>query len=407
MTQDRILIVGGGIGGLATALALGRRGYRVRVFEQAQEFGAIGYGIQLGPNVFHAFDRLGISDAVKRDADFPPAAVWFDAYSGREVVRVEAGAGIERRFGYPYIIIHRVDLHHVLLDACRVVDTIEFAPAAAVTGFEDHGDHVVAVTAEGHRIEGAALISADGLRSRVRAQLFGEDEPRMIGWVAHRTTVPMEQVPAGVPRDIVALWAGEGFHIVHYPLRHGALFNIVTVFRTSSFEQRVDRETYRAELPQTYAKVHPAMKALIGITDLDWRGRIADRNPIRHWHKGRVAILGDAAHAALQSLAQGACMAIEDGICLAELIEQSGADFETAFTRLEAERVARTARVIYEARILWQDFHAEGAARAMTQERYRAMSRDEVWGSLAWLYDGCRIPSTPPAVPMPRVAARS
>ena len=149
-------------------------------------------------------------------------------------MRVEAGAAIQQRFKHPYIIIHRVDLHQVLLNACREIDLIEFAPASAVTGYEDHGDGVAAITADGHRVEGAALIGADGLRSRMRAQLFGDREPHMIGWVAHRTTVPMDQVPSGVPRDIVALWAGEGFHIVHYPLRHGTLFNIVTVFRTST-----------------------------------------------------------------------------------------------------------------------------------------------------------------------------
>ena len=132
--SDPILIAGGGIGGLSTALALGRKGRRVRVFEQAQDFGAIGYGIQLGPNVFHMFDRLGISDAVKRAAGFPRACVWFDAYSGREVMRVDTGPDIQKRFQHPYIIIHRVDLHHVLVNACRAVNAIEFAPAAAVDG---------------------------------------------------------------------------------------------------------------------------------------------------------------------------------------------------------------------------------------------------------------------------------
>jgi salicylate hydroxylase len=392
--NDPILIVGGGLGGLATALALGRRGMRVQVFEQAQEFGAIGYGIQLGPNIFHMFDRLGVSDAVKREAHFPPAAVWFDAYSGREVVRLDTGPDIEKRFKYPYINIHRVDLHHVLLNACRATPGIEFAPSSAVTGFEDLGDRVAVATADGRRVEGRALIGADGLRSRVCAQLFGEREPHMMGWVAHRTTVPMDQVPDGVDRNIVALWGGDGFHIVHYPLRHGVLFNIVTVFRTPNFEQRVDAEAYRAELLQTYAEAHPVMKALIGITDLDWRGRIADRDPIRHWHKGRVIILGDAAHAPLQSLAQGACMAIEDGVCLAELIAHCGDDFEAAFKRLEAARALRTARIVFESRYMWTMYHPSEQSRAKVHARFRAMSRDDVWNALAWIYDGFALPAS-------------
>ena len=250
------------------------------------------------------------------------------------------------------------------------------------------------MTADGRRVEGRALIGADGLRSRVRAQLFGEREPHMIGWVAHRTTVPMDQVPDGVDRDIVALWGGDGFHIVHYPLRHGTLFNIVTVFRTPNFEQRVDAEAYRAEVMETYAKAHPVMKALIDITDLDWRGRIADRDPIRHWHKGRVTILGDAAHAPLQSLAQGACMAIEDGVCLAELIAQYGDDFDAAFERLEAERAARTARIVFESRYMWTVFHPSEQSRAKVHARFRAMSRDDVWDALAWIYDGFKLPAS-------------
>jgi 3-hydroxybenzoate 6-monooxygenase len=391
-SDDPILIVGGGLGGLATALALGRKGMRVLVFEQAQEFGAIGYGIQLGPNIFHMFDRLGVSEAVKRAAHFPPAAVWFDAYTGREVTRVDTGPDIEKRFKHPYINIHRVDLHHVLLNACRATAGIAFAPSSAVTGFEDLGDRVAVTTADGRRVEGRALIGADGLRSTIRTQLFGECEPHMIGWVAHRTTVPMDQVPAGVDRDIVALWGGDGFHIVHYPLRQSTLFNIVTVFRTPHFEQRVDAKAYRAEVQETYARAHPVMKALIDITNLDWRGRIADRNPIRHWHKGRVTILGDAAHAPLQSLAQGACMAIEDGVTLAELIARYGDNFDAAFSELERGRAARTARIVFESRYMWLMFHPTAQARERIHKRFRAMSRDDVWDALAWIYDGYRIP---------------
>jgi salicylate hydroxylase len=391
-----ILIVGGGLGGLATALALGREGLPVTIFEQSQEFGAIGYGIQLGPNVFHMFDRLGVSDAVKRKAHFPPAAVWFDAYSGTEVVRVDTGPDIAKRFGQPYINIHRVDLHHVLLDACRATPGIAFAPASTVTAFEQTRDDVTVTTADGLRVTGRAVIGADGLRSCVREQLFGAREPHMMGWVAHRTTVPMDRVPDGVDRDIVGLWGGDGFHIVHYPLRSGSLFNIVTVFRTPGYEQRVDAAAYRAEVNETYARAHPVMKALIDITALDWRGRIADRDPIRHWHKGRVTILGDAAHAPLQSLAQGACMAIEDGVCLAELIAQHGDDFDTAYHRLETMRAARTARVVFESRFMWRMFHPTDQTRARIHARFRAMSRDDVWNALAWLYDGFAMSRTTP-----------
>ena len=149
--------------------------------------------------------------------------------------------------------------------------------------------------------------------------MLDEGEPRMIGYVAHRTIVPMADVQRrrASRRDVV-LWSGPGFHIVHYPLRHGTLFNIVAVFRTSTYAERGDIAGYRAELDRTYRDSHPTMKALLAMMDLERRWAISDRDPIRHWSKGRVTLLGDAAHPTLQSLAQGACMAIEDGVCLAE-----------------------------------------------------------------------------------------
>ena len=388
-----VVIAGGGIGGLSAALALGRKGIPVRVIEQAKEIGGIGYGIQLGPNVFHMFDRLGLSDIVKHEADFPQAAVWFDAFSGDEVTRVDTTPAILKRFKHPYIIIHRGDLHNILMDACRKVDAISFSTGSAVMGFEDRGDSLIVHTADGNKTEGVALIGADGIRSRVRAQLFGDGDPRYIGWVAHRTTIPIGQVPEGVNTDIVGLWGGEGFHIVHYPLRHGKLFNIVTVFRTPTYMQKVDVATYKAELDKTYARAHPIMKKLIDLTALDWRGAVADREPIRHWTKGRAVLLGDAAHSTLQSLAQGACMAIEDGVVLAELIELSRGNFEAAFRQFQSERVLRTAHIILQSRYMWKVLHPEGEERAPVHRRFRTMSRDKVWDELAWIYDGAKVPT--------------
>jgi 2-polyprenyl-6-methoxyphenol hydroxylase-like FAD-dependent oxidoreductase len=390
---DPVLIVGGGLGGLSMALALGRKGQPVVLLEQTPELGAIGYGIQLGPNVFHMFDRLGIGDAVKAVSEFPPAAVWLDAYSGREITRVVTDDSFLRRFGHPYIIIHRVDLPHVLRDACRSLSNIEFAPSATVIDFEDNGDHVVALTEDGRRFRGRLLIGADGLRSRIRARLKGDREPRLIGWVAHRTIVPIAQAPAGVDTGVVALWGGEGFHIVHYPLRKGSVFNIVAVFRTPTYAERGDVESYRAELLKTYANAHPLMRAMIAMMDLERRWPIADRDPVRGWSKGRIVLLGDAVHPTLQSLAQGACMAIEDAVCLAEMLELAGDDFATAFVRYEAERFRRTSRIVYESRYLWKMYHAEGPRRAEMLAPFQSRSHDEVWDRLAWIYDGYQPPA--------------
>ncbi|SRR6266545_3309609 len=392
-TKEPILICGGGLGGLTTALALARRGRRSRVLEGAPEFGAIGYGIQFGPNIFHVLDRIGITGAVMAKADCPPAVLMRDAFTGDVLVTIPTGASFRARFKHPYIIVHRIDLHNALLDACRRTGEIELVPDAMVTAFDDLGGHVAVTTADGRSFTGAALVGADGIRSLARARLVGDGEPRPIGYVAHRTIVPMSELAADVHREEVVLWGGPGFHIVHYPLRHGALFNIVAVFRTATHGQKGDVSSYRAELQHTYRDAHPAMRALLAMMDLGRRWQVGDRAPVRHWHKGRVVLIGDAAHPPLQSLAQGACMAIEDGLCLAELIHAAGGDLASAFKQFEAARLLRTARVQLESRAVWDFYHAEGIARDVRNETTAAWDEAHMFNCLAWLYDGAPLPT--------------
>jgi salicylate hydroxylase len=389
---DPILIVGGGLGGLTAALALARHGHPVRVLEGAPQFGAIGFGIQFGPNVFHALDRIGVSQAVAEAADSPPAVMMFDAFNGREVTRVPTGASFRSRFKYPYIIIHRIDLHNVLLDACRREPLIALEPDAMVTAFADRGDAVAATTEDGRSFEAAALVGADGIRSLTRAQLFNDGGPRPNGYIGFRTIVPIADVAAEVRRDVVALWGGPGFHIVHYPLRHGTLFNIVAVFRRSASSERGDVAAYRDELEQVYRDTHPAVKALVGMLDLERRQAVGDRDPVRHWHKGRVVLLGDAAHPTLQSLAQGACMAIEDGVCLADCIAGDPGDYEAAFRRFENARSVRTARVTLESRYIWNVYHSDGVAREVYWQMLGERGEADTFQCLAWLYDGFALP---------------
>ncbi len=390
--EDSILVVGGGLGGLTAALALAKQGRAVRVLEGAPEFGAIGYGIQFGPNVFHAFDRIGVSDAILEKADSPPAVVMFDALDGKVVTRIPTRGSFRSRFKYPYIIIHRIDLHNVLLGACRRERLITLVPDAMVTHFDDRGDGVTVTTADNRSFEGAALVGADGIRSRTRTQLFADGDPLPNGFVGFRTIVPIGEVTADVARDIVALWGGPGFHIVHYPLRHGTLFNIVAVFRTSPHFERGDVAAYRAELEQAYRNAHPTMKALLAMLDLSRRQAVGDRDPIRRWHKGRVVLLGDAAHPTLQSLAQGACMAIEDGVCLADCVAAAGHDFEAALCRYERARTLRTARVTVESRYIWDVYHADGISRDVYWQMMGERTEADTFQCLAWLYDGFVLP---------------
>jgi salicylate hydroxylase len=394
MVNDPILIVGGGLGGLTAALALARRGRASRVLEGAAEFGAIGYGIQFGPNVFQAFDRLGLTEQVMAVADSPPAVLMLDALSGKELVRIPTGASFRARFKHPYIIVHRIDLHNVLLDACRASDAIELVSEAMVNGFEDRGDGVSATTADGRVFSAPALIAADGVRSLFRAKLIGDGEPRPIGYVALRTIVPMADLKADVPRDCVVLWGGPGLHVVHYPLRHGSEFNIVNVFRTPAHAEKLGAEAARAELDHAYRDTQPAMRELVGMMDLRWRRSIGDRDPVRPWYNGRIVLLGDAAHAPLQSLAQGAGMAIEDGFCLGELIHLAEGDFAGAFRRFQAARLIRTARVQLESRALWDFYHLdEGIGRDVRNATVADWDEAHLFDCLAWLYGGAPVPS--------------
>jgi 3-hydroxybenzoate 6-monooxygenase len=385
-----ILIVGGGLGGLVAALALARHGQSVRVLEGAAAFGAIGYGIQFGPNVFHVFDRVGVSDAVLEKADFPRALLMIDALKGREVTRVPTGPSLRARFKYPYIVIH---LHNAMLDACRREPLITLEPDAMVSRFVDHSDLVSVMTEDGHCFEGAALVGADGIRSRTRAQLFADGNPHPNGFMAFRNIVPMGDFTAKVQHDVVTLWAGPGFHIVHYPLRHGTLLNIVAVFRRSTNSERGDVTAYHAELEHAYRDAHQIMKALLAMLDLSRRQAVGDRDPIRHWHKGRVALLGDAAHPTLQSLAQGASMAIEDGLCLADCIAAANGDYDAAFGRYENARALRTARVTLESRYIWDIYHSDGITREVHWQMLGERGEADTFERLAWLYDGFAFPA--------------
>src|SRR6516164_2355114 len=394
MTRDPILIVGGGLGGLRTALALSRYGVAARVLEGAPQFGAIGYGIQFGPNVFHVFDRLGLVEPVLAVADSPVAVLMWDALNGKELVHLPTGASFRARFKYPYIIVHRIDLHNVLLDACRRSDAIELVADAMVCNFEDKDDSVAVTTVDGRTFSGPALVGADGVRSLFRQKLIGDGEPRSSGYAALRTIIPMAELKVDVPRDSVLLWGGPGYHVIHYSLRHGSEFNIVAVFRTATHAEKADAATYRAELEHIYRDAHPSMRALNAMMDFRWRRSVADRNPVRHWHKGRVVLIGDAAHAPLQSLAQGACMAIEDGLCLGEMIHAANDDFTAAFRRFEALRLTRTARVQLESRAAWDWLlHAEGIGRDVRNATVANWDEAYMFDCLSWLYDGAPMPT--------------
>jgi 3-hydroxybenzoate 6-monooxygenase len=330
------------------------------------------------------------------------SAVMFDALDGREITRIATGP-LHSRFSHPYIIVHRADLHDVLLRACQREPLITLVPDAMISHFDDHCDGVTVTAEDGRTFSGPLLIGADGIRSRIRAQLLADGSPVPSGYMAFRTIVPMREVTADVQRDIVALCIGPGFHIVHYPLRHGELLNIVAVFRRAPDAGRGNAVDHRAELEQIHRDTHPALKSLLAMFDLSRRQAIGDRDPVRRWHRGRVVMLGDAAHPTVQSLAQGACMAIEDGQCLADCTAAAPGDHEAAFRRFERARVVRTARVTLESRYIWDLYHADGVARDVALQMFGERSEADTHQCLGWLYDGFALPaeadSDRPALP--------
>ena len=380
-SADPIIIAGGGIGGLATALALAGHGYRSRLLEQAPEFKEVGAGIQLGPNSWRCLRALGVEPAVKRLAVFPEALVMMDAVSAEQVVTIPLG-GFEARFKAPYAVIHRADLHNCLLEACRQSRLIALETSSQVTDFEDNGQSVRIVTSDGRTYETPAFIAADGLWSTVRAKLIGDGKPRVSGHISYRSVLPVSDVPENLRRWEMVIWAGPKCHMVHYPLRGGQLYNLVATFHSNRYEEGWNSFGDPAELHERFGGTCDIVKLMLSRI-ADWRMWVlCDREPIKQWSKGRVALLGDAAHQLLQSLAQGAGMAMEDSLCLAKCLDEEKS-VEASFAAYPLARYLRTGRVQLAARLYGEFYHADGVRR----ELRNAFVKNAGYEGLAWLYD--------------------
>lgn len=388
-TKDQeVLIVGGGIGGLAAALALSQASVPSRVLEQASQFGEIGAGIQLGPNVFKMFDRLGVRERVDTDAVFVEQLIMKDSLSAETITEVPLGGEFRDRFENPYAVSHRADVHRVLLDACRESSLVALEHSRRVAAIEDTGEGVIAVTDGGKTYQGAAMIGADGLWSRVRGHLFNDGKPRVSGHVAYRAVLPFDEFPEDLRWDAATLWAGPRNHLVHYPLRRRELFNIVAVFHDDAYVEGWNEPGDRDALMRRFVGVDRQPMSILERVE-SWRMWVlCDREPTSIWSKGRITLLGDAAHPMLQYFAQGACMAVEDAVCLADKIVASGHDCETAFQAYQKERYLRTGRVQLMARFLGDIYHAEGVARELRNEMLSRRTPQQSHDGLAWLYGG-------------------
>ncbi|HVF65864.1 MAG TPA: 3-hydroxybenzoate 6-monooxygenase [Casimicrobiaceae bacterium] len=384
-----LLIAGGGIGGLAAALALAQRGRGTHVLEQGVTFAEVGAGIQLGPNVFRMFDVLGLTDAISDVAFFPDNLVMHDALTGAEITRVPVnGRAYRERFKHPYGVIYRVDLLNVLLAACRRSELVTLTTSCKVTGVDQHRDGVVVKTADGQMLEGSALIGADGLWSKVRESVVGDGKPRVSGHVAYRGVLPIGDVEERYRPNSVVLWGGPKIHLVHYPLRRGEIFNLVAVFHSDRYEEGWNVFGDTEELNARFRHAHPTVRLLLGKIDTWKMWVLCDREPIKDWTRGRVTLLGDAAHPMLQYLAQGAGMAIEDAVVLANKVAAMNDDHAAAFRAYNDERYLRTGRVQLYARLYGELYHAAGATAEIRNQLIRPDPSKPPGEAMAWLYEG-------------------
>ena len=387
-SQDRLLIAGGGIGGLAAALALAQKGIASLVLEKASRLGEIGAGIQLGPNAFHCFDRLGVGEAARGMAVYIDSLRLMDALADGEITHIDLGENFRARFGNPYAVVHRGDLHGVLLKACRDHALIDLRTSAEVVGYDQDGGSVTARLADGDTVNGRALIGADGLWSHVRGQVAGDGAPRVSGHTTYRSVIPLEQMPEDLRWNAATLWAGPRCHIVHYPLSGWKVFNLVVTYHNHAPEPVAGKPVPVEEVRKGFTHVCERAQNIIR-HGKDWHMWVlCDRDPIDRWIDGRVALLGDAAHPMMQYMAQGACMAMEDAVCLADSLSRYDS-LETGLATYKSRRVLRTARVQLMSRAMGDHvYHPDGPHAALRNVLMTAKSQEQWLDTLEWLYGG-------------------
>lgn len=382
-----VIVVGGGIGGLSAAYALARKGLGVRVLERSAEFGEVGAGLQIAPNCTRILHAYGLLDEAKKRGVLPVNMVMKDALDGTVLTSLDL-KDMERRYGTPYMVIHRSDLHDLFLAACRDAG-VDLRTSQPVTAYENTGsasDGARVRLADGASHEARLVVAADGLHSVARRQLVG-DEPVNSAFVAYRGAVPMEKVRENnVSESDVVVYVGPGCHFVQYPLRGGEMFNQVAVFESPRAKAGEEEWGTPDELDAAFARATGNVRKGLPLMWRDRWWRMFDRDPVMTWVYGRIALLGDAAHPPLQYIAQGAIMAIEDGYVLAEhLAAGPDPDMDRALAAYQAVRAEHCRRVVTASRdwgVLW---HLDGEKRQRRNEILRARDPRD-YSFVDWLY---------------------
>ena len=383
--QLPVLVAGGGIGGLSAALSLVRQGFAVTVLEQAAEIGEIGAGIQLGPNAFHAFDALGVGDKTRNRSVFTDYMVMHDAIDEYQVGKIPTDEHFRKRFGNPYAVIHRQDIHKSLLEGAQETGKIEFHTSCRVESIEQNADSVTVTCGNGKTFTGQALIGADGVRSVVRAQ-YVNDPPRVTGHVVYRAVVDEKDFPDNLKWNAASIWVGPNCHLVHYPLRGGKEYNVVVTFHSRNKEEWGVTEGSPEEVQSYFQEICPKARQLITLPKQWKRWATADREPIPQWSFGRATLLGDAAHPTTQYMAQGACMALEDAVTLGEALRVCNKDWNQALDLYQHSRITRTARIVLSGREMGRIYHAKGVERLVRNSLWKGRTAERFYDAMEWLY---------------------
>ena len=386
--MKKILIAGGGIGGLTLALALQQRGFEPVIFEQAGKLEEVGAGLQLSPNGTHALASVNVLDALRAVAVEPEGKAIRLWNTGESWSLFDLGPVAVAEYGFPYLMVHRGDLQAVLLQALE-----ERLPGALrlgqkIVGYEQHDNGVTAQLADGTTVNGAALIGADGVHSSIRTKLFGEGRADFTGCMAWRGVISASGLPERLMRPVGVNWVGPGRHVITYPLRGGSLMNFVGVVESSAWQSEswTARGT-REECAADFAGWHPDVHMLIDNVEEHFRWALLSRKPLNRWHEGRVALLGDACHPMLPFMAQGAAMAIEDAVVLARCLE-AWDEVPAALDAYVAARIGRATRCVQAAERQRVIFHNDKLSNAQDAANYvtTQWGEEQVYQRYDWLF---------------------
>ncbi|SJM93490.1 FAD-dependent monooxygenase [Crenothrix polyspora] len=381
----KVLIAGGGIGGLAVGGALAELGFRVTILEQADDFREVGAGIQIAPNGIRALAALGLMGRIRPFAWSPTALVMRDAFTATDIVRIPLGDGFLKRFDDPYMVIHRADLLAVLLDACKKNPLIQLETGTRAIGFSE-GTDVTLHLADGRELHGDILIGADGLRSAIRQSLINDGAPLPPRYIVYRGVIPRTALPDELWSPDVIMWTGPDADFVHYPLRTGELFNLVATFKAGKELNPEDIAGTRDDLMTPYANFRPEVQRMLALLTTERRWMVTDRDPVSGWARGSVALIGDAAHPMLQYMAQGASQALEDVVRLVSAVRAEPDDIPSAFAAYAASRYYRTARVQFSARQMIELCQVSGLMAGLRARYFGNRTEQQLHDGLAWLY---------------------